>query len=362
MNKSQNLAIGVRFGEQAPFCYGLLDNEAFYSFEAQAGRPAVVILAGSLPPLSLAALVSAFQARADAFRPFEADVILAIDAAAKESGTAFSSAAEGPKQVYCPAEFFERCGFRSMAPWIFVVDRSLRVCGAIDPRTLGDPVASTLDLLSALAVEQPRDIHLPAPVLSVPRIFSRSFCAELIGHFDKEPRTQGGMASIDQNGRPVHKIDHSKKHRDDCVLNAGEPIRDHVIDALSRIVLPEIKKAYQFDVGFMDRLLIARYDHTGGYFRRHRDNVAAKVSFRQFAISINLNTEDYEGGHLVFPEFNAHRYRPETGGGLVFSASLLHEAMPVLSGCRYVLLTFLHNAEAERRRIGLMQDDIVQAA
>jgi heme-degrading monooxygenase HmoA len=34
---------------------------------------------------------------------------------------------------------------------------------------------------------------------------------------------------------------------------------------------------------------------------------------------------------------------------VVFSCSLLHEAAPVTKGRRYVLLTFLHNAEAQAR-------------
>ncbi len=77
-----------------------------------------------------------------------------------------------------------------------------------------------------------------------------------------------------------------------------------------------------------DRILVARYDDSGGYFRRHRDNIGTSVAFRQFALSVNLNAEAYEGGYLLFPEYNDHRYRPRTGEGMVFSASLLHEGDP----------------------------------
>jgi predicted 2-oxoglutarate/Fe(II)-dependent dioxygenase YbiX len=38
------------------------------------------------------------------------------------------------------------------------------------------------------------------------------------------------------------------------------------------------------------------------------------------------------------------------GAGIIFSASLLHEAAPVTKGRRYVLLTFLHNAGGEAQR------------
>jgi hypothetical protein len=35
---------------------------------------------------------------------------------------------------------------------------------------------------------------------------------------------------------------------------------------------------------------------------------------------------------------------------------LLHEATPIIKGSRYVLLTFLHNAEGEARRQALLRE------
>jgi predicted 2-oxoglutarate/Fe(II)-dependent dioxygenase YbiX len=51
---------------------------------------------------------------------------------------------------------------------------------------------------------------------------------------------------------------------------------------------------------------------------------------------------------------NDHRYHPAVGEGIVFSASLLHEATPVTLGRRYVLLTFLHDARAEAHRVAVI--------
>ena len=62
---------------------------------------------------------------------------------------------------------------------------------------------------------------------------------------------------------------------------------------------------------------------------------------REVAMSINLNTEEFEGGELRFPEFGDQRYRPDTGTAIVFSSSLLHEAMHVTAGRRMVFLAFL---------------------
>jgi len=66
------------------------------------------------------------------------------------------------------------------------------------------------------------------------------------------------------------------------------------------------------------------------------------VAHRRFACSINLNTEDFEGGELRFPEFGNHLYRPPTGAAIVFSSSLLHEPLHVTAGRRFVLLAFLY--------------------
>jgi predicted 2-oxoglutarate/Fe(II)-dependent dioxygenase YbiX len=121
-----------------------------------------------------------------------------------------------------------------------------------------------------------------------------------------------------------------------------------VLNLLSNRVIPEIKRAFQADIANADRILIARYDDTG-HFKRHRDDAAPHTAFREFAISLNLNTDEYEGGELLFPEYDDQRYSPPAGAAIVFSASLLHEAAPVTRGSRYVLLSFLGSAAAQAR-------------
>lgn len=79
------------------------------------------------------------------------------------------------------------------------------------------------------------------------------------------------------------------------------------------------------------------------FFRPHRDNLIPELATRRFAATINLN-DDYGGGGLRFPEYGPHHYRPPAGGAILFSSSLLHEAVPVVAGRRYALLTFLRAA------------------
>src|SRR5258706_185844 len=80
----------------------------------------------------------------------------------------------------------------------------------------------------------------------------------------------------------------------------------------------------------------------GGEAHGHRHNPAPIVAHRRFACSINLNSEEFEGGGLRYPEYGDQQYRPATGEAIVFSSSILHEVMHVTAGRRYVLLAFLY--------------------
>lgn len=50
----------------------------------------------------------------------------------------------------------------------------------------------------------------------------------------------------------------------------------------------------------------------------------------------------YQGGELRFPEYSRALYAPETGGAVVFSCALLHEALPVTQGRRFGAFTFAY--------------------
>jgi predicted 2-oxoglutarate/Fe(II)-dependent dioxygenase YbiX len=116
-------------------------------------------------------------------------------------------------------------------------------------------------------------------------------------------------------------------------------------------LIPEIHKAFQFRANRMERYIVACYEaDTGGHFRAHRDNTTKGTAHRRFAVSLILNTGEFEGGNLRFPEFGPHLYSAPAGGAVVFSCSLLHEATTVTSGKRYVFLPFLYDDAAARIR------------
>ena len=135
---------------------------------------------------------------------------------------------------------------------------------------------------------------------------------------------------------------------------------------MQRRIFPEIKKAFDYDASRREEYKIACYDASrGGYFRAHRDNTTPGTAHRKFAMTLNLNAEEYAGGYLRFPEYGPHVYKPSTGSAVIFSCSLLHEATDVTAGRRFALLSFFYGEvegtmrEAYEKRFGNNKEVII---
>ena len=183
------------------------------------------------------------------------------------------------------------------------------------------------------------------PIIMVPDVLSRADCQRLITLY-----TMTGQRFVEP-GHNVQDIatdykmripDYGRKDRIDHWMVAAEP--NALVDSRLRSRLfPEIKKAFQYNITRRERYRIGCYEgERGGEAHGHRDNTAAVVAHRRFACSINLNSEEFEGGGLRYPEYGDQEYRPATGEAIVFSSSILHEVLHVTAGRRYVLLAFLY--------------------
>jgi predicted 2-oxoglutarate/Fe(II)-dependent dioxygenase YbiX/peroxiredoxin len=226
---------------------------------------------------------------------------------------------------------------------LFVLDRRLRVFGAFALHQVDQAIAA---LKQAMSESQPADF---APVLQIPRILEPELCRALIELYrEKGGEDSGFMREID--GKTVTVTDHSHKRRSDLVIE-DEALRMQLQARIYHRLRPAVQQAFQFNATRMERYIVACYDgEGGGYFRPHRDNTTKGTAHRRFAVTINLNAEDYEGGELRFPEYGLRSYRAPTGGAVVFSCSLLHEATPVTKGMRYAFLPFLYDDAAAEIR------------
>ncbi|HEY2872625.1 MAG TPA: 2OG-Fe(II) oxygenase, partial [Reyranella sp.] len=121
-----------------------------------------------------------------------------------------------------------------------------------------------------------------------------------------------------------------------------EPMMQKAIsDRIAYRIGPELVKVFAYDREFtFDAHVVLSYSAEGEhFFAAHRDNGAPTTADRSFAVSLNLN-DDFEGGELMFPEYSSLKVSPPLGGAAVFSCSVLHSALPVTRGRRFVLTTF----------------------
>jgi predicted 2-oxoglutarate/Fe(II)-dependent dioxygenase YbiX len=215
------------------------------------------------------------------------------------------------------------------------------------------PLDHTAAMLATLGRLPPPALHagmpMPAPVLLVPRLFEPEFCRMLIAEYRQSGGEESGFMR-EVNGRTVGMHDPSFKVRRDHKIT-DERLQAAIRARIARRLVPEIAKAFQFQVTRIERYLVACYRaEEGGHFAAHRDNTTKGTAHRRFAVTINLNAEEFEGGDLTFPEFGRTAYRAPTGGAVVFSCSLLHQAHPVTKGERFACLPFLYDDAAAKIR------------
>lgn len=240
---------------------------------------------------------------------------------------------------------------RSVTACVF--DNNLRVLARIEQSDALDETGlaeAIRRVYAAEPCEKARTVSRCAPVLMIPRVLNTSFCNELIDLFDKDGGKPSGVFYFD-NGEAKWSPDPNTKIRKDYYVNDNDPINERIKNTLVRRVLPEIQLCFNYTVTQHERFKLICYDSvTGGYFRPHRDNVTHDAAHRRFAMTINLNTGNYKGGELRFPEYGPDLYEAERGGAIIFSCSLVHEAMPVTAGKRYAMLGFFFG-DKERRQV-----------
>lgn len=348
MTKTRQLPVGL--GEAAPwFRAAALSGADNYAFDAAAGQPVLMLFFGSArDSVSAAALARVEERRA-----------MFDDKAAAFFGITLDpeDAAEGRIAQQLPGiRFFldydgavsrlygarpDDSG-RYQAHWL-LLDRALRVAGQY-PLTEGE---AALAALEALVAAPPAPDW--APAVMVPNILEPDLCRRLIDLYEADGGEDSGFMR-DVDGMTKLLLDPRMKVRRDYLVEDEALARMLNLRLMHRLV-PMVRRAFQFKATRVERLIVGCYEaESGGHFRPHRDNTTRGTAHRRFAVTINLNAEEYEGGDLRFPEFGPRTYRAPTGGAVVFSCSLLHQAMPVTRGRRFAFLPFLYDEEGAKVR------------
>lgn len=346
----------IEWGRPAPWFHAATTNNPRFNFSSLGGRFIVLAFIGDsrtaeagkfLTTLTEAKLpLDDSQLIAFAVSPEERAQLDESVARVFQRGRVFHDPNYEIAKSYCVAEETDE-GTRFDGGW-YLVDPMLRVYRKGNLHET-DKLISAVRSLPRVEDHVMEGQELWAPVLVVPRVLTPAFCQHLIELYRQgNPNPSGFMRERD--GRTVPVLDPSFKRRSDIHI-ADKATRQTLKNAIAHRLRPEVLKAFQFRPTRIERYIVSRYSaEDRGFFQRHRDNTTSGTAHRRFAVSINLNAEDYEGGELRFPEFGNRTYKPPTGGAVVFSCSLLHEATPVTKGERFATLPFLYDdADADVR-------------
>jgi predicted 2-oxoglutarate/Fe(II)-dependent dioxygenase YbiX/peroxiredoxin len=232
----------------------------------------------------------------------------------------------------------------------YVLDEGTRVVAFVPLEPVEQHADAVLGILKRLPVrEEGEDVRGTAPVLIVPNAIEPELCRQLIDAWHTGETTDSGFMRRNNEGRVVGIIDYGQKRRRDLFLQHDDPLYRELSERCVSRVVPAVKRAFNYNITRVERFCIACYDADGGgYFKAHRDTQA--TPHRRFAMTVNLNSDEYEGGKLRFPEFGKHRYGAPTGDAILFSGHLMHEALPVTKGRRFALLSFFYSEVEARER------------
>jgi predicted 2-oxoglutarate/Fe(II)-dependent dioxygenase YbiX len=226
----------------------------------------------------------------------------------------------------------------------YILDTNLRVIRHID--TIIDIVEQVRVGLARSDRGEGTRIESQAPVLTISRVLEQSQCDFLVQLWGRSGSVKTGVERSTDEGRgDVLSAKH--KVRRDHTVEDPKLIR-LLTQSIGKRVLSEVERAFIYRPTHFEGFKIACYEaDSSGFFGPHRDNLSSSTAHRRLAVSMNLN-HGYVGGELQFPEFGLDRYCPKIGDAVVFSCSHLHEVLPVTSGKRFTLLTFLYDSSAER--------------
>jgi predicted 2-oxoglutarate/Fe(II)-dependent dioxygenase YbiX len=356
--------VSLAAGDRAPnFVLPNPEGKFLMLYERVKGNPFVLFFCRPGDEAGRAALAG-FAARRAAFAEAGIDLFVVVDGSLAEA-----AALPCPFPIFADPKGAITAGYRDAAGLprggtaCFLLDGNQRVIdlraggglgdGRGDGTGFGEGEESELAdwALRRFRKRRPTErlrISAVAPVLVVPEVLDPEACAALIRRWETEGHQEGAVDSM-SDGVEMQRIYHAmKKRRDHPIHDRG--LLQELVALIGRRIAPELDKAFGFKGFRFDRFIVTCYAaDRGDHFARHRDNLSPSTANRRFALTVNLN-DGYEGGELHFPEYGPHLYRPEAGGAILFSCSLLHEVLPVTRGRRFTLLSFLRDPAAPKDR------------
>lgn len=162
------------------------------------------------------------------------------------------------------------------------------------------------------------------PYIEIPNVLDNDLLAEVISYYNNHENKSTLHNSSGKNRFHVHPDAELEKKID---------------FKLRKTAYFKMKEIFNFEVMYRELYKICCYDsESNGRFHAHRDSVSPHVH-RMYGMSLVLN-DDYEGGHLEFPEYNI-KLKPKANTVIIFPGSYSHKVHPITKGKRMALISFL---------------------
>lgn len=141
----------------------------------------------------------------------------------------------------------------------------------------------------------------------------------------------------DEGGR--HRNQTNPASRTACVLSSpsARGLYRDFNGKLDAVVKPLIRQFWGVTLREHHGTQLIRYG-PGGHYTAHAD-AGGDLNDRYFSVVCYLN-DDFEGGHTSFPSLD-YSAAPRRGKAIVFPSEYVHRACPVLSGEKFVLVSWV---------------------
>lgn len=119
--------------------------------------------------------------------------------------------------------------------------------------------------------------------------------------------------------------------------SAQSKVRKQFDLKVKSIIRPLIKQLWRTEFKRHSGTHLVRYS-PGGFYVSHTD-AGLDMNERYFTVLCYLN-ENFRGGQTTFPTL-AFAMTPQIGKAIIFPATYIHRAEPVLKGRKYILVSWL---------------------
>lgn len=169
-------------------------------------------------------------------------------------------------------------------------------------------------------------------------LFSPEECKQFIA--EAENADQWELAKVHgghENGNVQWVADKETRNAYMMSLSTLPSILEQFDKKVHECILPLIANKWRVHLGQHAGAQIIRYT-PGGHYVAHIDS-GTDLDDRHFSVVCYLN-DDLAGGTTSFPTIS-YATTPQCGKAIIFPSEYLHQANPVISGSKYVIVTWI---------------------